>query len=336
MSAELNVQVKLNLLEGEVKGLAEKVNKSIGGVLSRPSQPSQSPQIREEDKKAVEKLKQLNKQGISLQDAAKGMLRSLLMYRAISEALKMFKAALDSVVAAFEKAKKLYVGGALSGFGTRMQTSRTAIAGILGVSENDVIRFGEAYRYFSRQLKDSLDNIAKNARPLAETNMQWGVLKVKLESFASTVAVSLKPAIDSFIDKTGELVDFLQKNTATTAKIAKTAWSFTPTSLIAGGLGGLFRGLGSLSGGGSFMSGFLNQEMFGKNKSPNIPPQMKQLGASAWEKMGLVIGGTGGTNYAQQTATNTKTTNNLLRELKRSLDSQQQGHSVFQSQPSLA
>jgi len=335
MSAELNVQVKLNMLEGEVKNLSERIKKSVGGVLGKdakdykpsPAGGGTTPSTRQPTKK----------EPISLATAASGMLRSLFLYRAISEALSQLRNAVMAVVNAFEKAKKLYVGGALSGFGTKGQTNRTAIAGILGVSEGDLMRFGEAYKYFSKEIKQSVDVISKNARPLAETNMQWGVLKIKMESLASTIAVNFKPAMDALIDGLGELIDFIQRHATSVMKNAKTAWSFTPGALIAGGVAGISRGLGSMFGGGSFGQGFFNQDMFGKKASstPFLGAQMKQLGASAWEKMGLVIGGTGGTNYAKDTAHNTKRTNNLLEKLANSIKSQQEGHSVFQAQPAL-
>jgi hypothetical protein len=374
MSAELNVQVKLNLLEGEVKGLAEKVNKSIGGILNRPLQPSQSPQIREEDKKAVEKLKQLNKQGISLADAAAGMLRSLLIYRAISETLKMFKAALDSITSSFEKAKKLYVGGALSGFGTKLQANRTSVAQILGVNENDLMRFGEAYKTYSRKIEIAINAISKNARTLAETNMQFEVMKVKVSAVASDLATKLKPAFDHWIEGVEIMADWMLKHFPGIGNQSKTeafsnqyqqnsqlfdtlAQKMNRYSVygrdkygnqnyneIIGALSKhseksrklLYKESGIDISGQTVIERLLKEYKGLGKESKGLTPQMKQLGASAWEKMGLVIGGTGGTNYAQQTATNTKNTSNLLKELKKSLDSQQRGGNVFQSHPSLA
>jgi len=63
----------------------------------------------------------------------------------------------------------------------------------------------------------------------------------------------------------------------------------------------------------NFWSGASNK------KVPEPQAQMKQMPASSWEKMGLVIGGGGGTNYAQQTAKNTEKSNSLLGKIANAL-----------------
>ena len=77
------------------------------------------------------------------------------------------------------------------------------------------------------------------------------------------------------------------------------------------------------------------EEAKNPNKLDELKPQMRQLGASAWEKMGLVIGGGGATNYAKDTAHNTKRANNLLETISRHLAGQQRGDNVFQMSPQL-
>ena len=52
-------------------------------------------------------------------------------------------------------------------------------------------------------------------------------------------------------------------------------------------------------------------------QSPNA--YMKQLPVSQWERMGLVIGGGAGTNYAQHTATNTRKTYEAINNLAKAL-----------------
>lgn len=51
-----------------------------------------------------------------------------------------------------------------------------------------------------------------------------------------------------------------------------------------------------------------------KEKSQPVA-SMKQMPASSWERMGLVIGGSGGVNYNQQIAANTKYSNTLIEKL---------------------
>ena len=83
MSAELNV--KLVLGTSDIQRQLSDLQKKVGGSMSKPV-PGTS--------KGIEQIKDIQKESserkkntISLADAAKGMLRSLLMYRAISEAM---------------------------------------------------------------------------------------------------------------------------------------------------------------------------------------------------------------------------------------------------------
>lgn len=318
MSAELNVKLVLDTSDIQ-KQLAD-VQKKVGGSLGKPtSSVGSSPS---------------SKGGVSIADAFQGMLRSLLMYRAIAEALTQLRNVIMAVVNAFNQAKKLYVGGALSGYGTKLQTSRSVASQVLGVGESDLMRFGEAYKYINRELSGAVSNISRNARPLAETNMQWKMLEVKFQSLASTIGVSFKPTLDKLIDGLGVLVDFIEKRTPNIIALAQKAWALTPTSIAFNSISGVSKGLGSLFGGGGYF-GAANQAMFGGKKMDEIHAQMKQLPASAWEKMGLVIGGGGGTNYAKDTAHNTKKSNALLESIARHLAEQQRGHNVFQSAGSL-
>jgi hypothetical protein len=48
---------------------------------------------------------------------------------------------------------------------------------------------------------------------------------------------------------------------------------------------------------------------------PEPMAYMKQMPASSWERMGLMIGGGGGTNYGQQTANHTKPVPALLAKI---------------------
>ena len=332
MSAELNVQVKLNVSKAEIQAIAAKLNKSLGGVLgssptARPTTPITTLNRAATDRANTEAAK---KHGLTLKDAAAGMLRSLILYRAISESLSMMKRAVDSVTDSFEKSKKLYVGGAMSGLGTRLQTQRTSIAGILGVSESDLMRFGDAYKYYSKELQGSLDIISKNARPLAETNMQWGALKVRIEAFGSSYAAAFKPAIDGFIQGLGDLIEFLTKNAGKISTIVDRIMKASPLYWVAKAA----QMAGAASAGANPFSGLDAYKNAGKGQ-PGLPPQMKQLSASSWEKMGLVIGGGGAANYPKQTADNTKRTVSLLQTIATRLSSQQEGKSVFQSIPAI-
>lgn len=321
MSAELNVKLVLDV--ADVKRQLADIQSKIGGTLSKPVSSLQSqPQMKEHINKTIDAQK---KQTISLADAAKGMLRSLIMYRLISEAMTQLRNVIMAVVNAFQQAKKLYVQGALSGFGTKIQTQRSVVAQVLGISEQDVLRFGNAYKYVNSQLKSSIDLISKNARSLAETNMQWEMMRVKLQALSSVVAIQVSPAIKDFTFIFGKLADFIINRAEQINKWAQKA------SFVSGMISSPFLTMAKTG----IRAWRESEESKPENKMKELFPQMKQLGASAWEKMGLVIGGGGGTNYAKDTANNTKRTNNLLETISRHLATQQNGRDVFQSQPAL-
>ena len=60
-----------------------------------------------------------------------------------------------------------------------------------------------------------------------------------------------------------------------------------------------------------------NNNPFKAVGAANPMAYMKQMPASNWERMGLVIGGGGGTNYNQQTAKNTGTMTKTLEQILR-------------------
>lgn len=196
-------------------------------------------------------------------------------------ALKGLGALAQQIAQAFADSKKRYVGGALSGFGTKGFTTREVIGKILGVSPDDIYKFGDMTGFLKARLDGAISSMAANARVIAEANIEWEILKVKIEAIAVDIAAQLAPALTLL----GVVIEFLLNKMKFLIEFFKMQIS---TSL----LGLLFKpGVGG--GGGSM---------------PALQPQMKQMPASTWERMGLVLGGTGASNYGKQTADNTKRT----------------------------
>lgn len=67
---------------------------------------------------------------------------------------------------------------------------------------------------------------------------------------------------------------------------------------------------------------FENNNPFKKVNAPSPTAFMKQMPASQWEKMGLQIGGSGGTNYAMQTAKHTARATTVLEKILQATNSQ--------------
>ena len=185
------------------------------------------------------------------------MVMSYIRFKVFSAAIDMARKALENFAEAIKRAAKRYADAATSGFGVGTFTNRNLTAGILGVSPEEVFRFGNAFAFVGDKMKASLDIIAAGTRPLAETNMSWEMMKVDLEALFVTLALKMRPAIESFISGIDKIITVMTKFSDVIVTV------FSPWS-------------------------------------------MKQLPASAWEKMGLVLGGIGSSNYAAQTAEATR------------------------------
>jgi hypothetical protein len=194
-------------------------------------------------------------------------------------ALKGFNAAVDASKSAIIKAFGIYTGAAQQGLSTRFYTNRQALAGILGVqgNPNNVFMFGKAVGELDKRISGAVSTISQNSRPLAELEINAKILKLDIEALASNITTQLAPALNIWINALDALT-----------KIKPPRWmelALRSTAAIAtmGGselLGGLTKALGTKFGGGV---GGLGQ----------LSTMAKQLPASQWEHMGLVIGGQG-------------------------------------------
>ena len=196
-------------------------------------------------------------------------------------AVKGFTSAVEASKSAILKAFGIYTGAAQQGLSTQFYTNRQALAGLLGVqgSPNNVFMFGKAVGELDKRIGNAVSTISQNARPLAELEINAKILKLDFESIASALTVKLVPAMNAWINA----IDAL-------SKIAPPKWLQDLTIAMAKSA------LLIASLGNSNLLSALNAMVQGKFGSPNgglspLSTMAKQLPASQWEHMGLVIGG---------------------------------------------
>ena len=211
---------------------------------------------------------------------------------AVGLAIKGLAKVMHESVQAYKDAPKLYAKAMTSGLGLKFVSKRSMLAEIMGVSEQEVIKYGYAFQYLNPKIEWASSIMAKTNTNLTSVGWSFKILGENTKAMFADIADKAAPAMRIFADGLGEIIkeitDWIDKHQSAMAKIE---------------LGAAF----ALAGTAGMQFG-LDVMKRGKDSGPAPQPQswMKQLPASSWEKMGLVIGGGGGANPAMQTAHNTK------------------------------
>lgn len=218
-------------------------------------------------------------------------------------AIDLFKNAVKSVAKeikkAFEFASQLYSKALNNGLSLQLQTQRTMTADVLGVPEEQVNRFKQS-RFVMQQLADAIGEISKDAPKLAFVNSEFKILGYDILALASNIATKLSPALIGLMNILDVVVKSITKNIGNLTAGLEGLLSETFTGKIALLLGAKLYAMGTQT-----------QAQAGFN---NPLAMMKQLPASTWERMGLLVGG-GANNYARDTAKNTRDTVMILKTL---------------------
>lgn len=237
--------------------------------------------------------------------------------------------ALEEAAKAADRARRTYASALQSGFGVGMTVRREQLSNVLGVSEDQVWRYGAAISFLNGKL-DWSGKILTETNPTL-TALGWNV-KIVEQNFAAMAAQiteSAAPALNSFLDwltkvaktaaEVGSHSQTFQQNQS--ASTIEKMTEFLTQSRFKNQMGAIFdrqAGKWDFQGNGRNVTDSVQKTLEGqfsrfqaKNpvsdlKAPPPTSFMNQLPAAAWERMGLVIGGGGGVNYGQQTANNTK------------------------------
>jgi hypothetical protein len=295
---------------------------------------------------------------------------------ALGLALKALIITVKQTMAAYENARQIYAKALTNGMGTQFTVKRSMLAQIMGVSEQDVFRFGAQMAYLNPKLEWAANILSRTTTPLTQVSWEFKILEENTKAMFSSLSVEAAPALLVFTNSLSNLVKYITEHAhdfnefmlgngwvkETSQEIKdRQDQNFTdenykaysgrlPNGKTVGIGSGPLEKLMPDTGSGHYADDFrkrfekLTLKQFeeitsGKgienNKASEIyswikhphgkggdsdssmpSPQawMKQLPASHWEKMGLVVGG-GATNYARNTERNTRETAQALKTI---------------------
>lgn len=207
-------------------------------------------------------------------------------------ALKALMSVVHATTGAFEEAKSIYSKTMQSGgLPTGLVTQRSAVAGAMGVSMEEMDRYANVVAYVSDRFRYSSNTLADSAPVLAGMSIEISALMQELKAFGAEIAYALGPAFSLIIQLTRgvvQVMEFLVKGLNRLLDTIYNGWAL----------------LIELIPGGKIVTNAI-QDIF-RPTPPKPEADTKRLPTSAWEKMGLVIGSGVGVNYARDTAANTK------------------------------
>lgn len=214
-------------------------------------------------------------------------------------ALKGLQAAAEGVRDAFNRASGIYAKAGTSGMGIGTTVRRGAFASVLGVSENEVMRFGKQIEYLSPKLATANGILAKTTMPLTQVSWEFKVMQQNLYALFAQIGTQVAPALLAFGNALNAILEVINKHQGIIKAL-----------MI--GAGGALGGIGGALGVYNMILGSKGLSA-GDIPAPNT--YNKQLPASSWERMGLVIGGGGGVNYQKNIDENTKKSAKFLEML---------------------
>lgn len=216
--------------------------------------------------------------------------------RAIAAAIQSLTNALNRAASLY--AKQLQSGGLPGGF----IAQRSALAGVMGVSEEQVYQYSDAVRSLNQRLSYSSKINAETNRSVTGAAWSMRILGEDFKALAMVAANSLAPAIRQLANLMHALMAGLGPIIVKgIVQIFKSAFEV-----------GLKMVAGSIAV--NFMKGFLDK--IDPGAAPNASVSSKRLQSSSWERMGLVIGQGVSSNPLKATELNTRRTALLLKDIK--------------------
>lgn len=264
--------------------------------------------------------------------------------------LKMFA---RMVMQAAEAARKLYASSIQSGFGMGMTVRRSILAETIGVSENDIFQFGRAIDQLNGKLSGAMKTIADTAPALTATGWNIKAMEINFRALKDAMAEQLAPEVNKITNFLSEMAQFVKDSTFAQAAMMVLNQTLDEVVVVTGlviiAFESIALALKAVADSVVWAILKINNELaklhvpgFKKNNADafegtkkgaadiwaqiktlgisgkeSATPQayMKQMPASAWERMGLIVGAGGGTNYGQQTANNTKPIPSILKQV---------------------
>lgn len=231
------------------------------------------------------------------------------IFSPLGAAAALTAASILAMRSAIENARTIYTKSLTSGMGLGMSIKRGTLANAIGVSEAELFQFGSAIAYLQPKLRGAQEILNQTTMPLTQVSFEFQVLKANMGALFAKMTAEAAPALLKLADSLGIFVKAATDSIGTFSKVMNvTKWA-QPLYLFHR----LTQGIANSING-------VNQKQVDAGIGGAMPSPMaymKQMPASNWERMGLVIGGGGGTNYNQQTAKNTGTMTKTLEQILR-------------------
>jgi hypothetical protein len=225
--------------------------------------------------------------------------RFLTVAGLVAAALEGFRKAVETVAGSINRGFGIYSGAGQSGLSRQFFTQRQTLASIFGIegNPNQVFVFGKAIQEINARISGAVSTLAKTSPTLAGLHINFDILKLDFEALAADITSSLAPALNLFAMLLDKLIKAFDR--FFNSKIAQ---YITALAILDSGIPAKF-----------VMANLISAS----SGAPNLNPFMKQLPASTWERMGLVIGGgTPQSTMVQLTRQIAKNTGDAVRLLK--------------------
>jgi hypothetical protein len=258
------------------------------------------------------------------------------------------------LAASAEAARVAYANSLRGGMPLGYSIKTSMLASALGVGQGEVMMFGRQVEILNEKMKYSMAIFKETNKPLTMVGWNMKALAASLNSVWAMIAKNLAPSINQFLEIMRDYFDSLAVGgiLESVSKVANAILHFVniiiglnliiiqafnlTSQAIADGVRYFIRqvknSIARLTGGdidssdqfvgtkakaallAKTASDLFKRRDGGRDDAPNPVAGMQRLAASAWEKMGLVLG-SGGANHAQQTAANTKRIASLMERM---------------------
>ena len=230
----------------------------------------------------------------------------ILPVLAITASLAAMKKTFDVLEGAVTRASSAYAKNITSGgLGLGFTVQRSALAGVLGVGEQDVYNYAAAFGGMNDRLKQATDAIVDTTPALSSLGHDWKIFMYDLDALASMLAATVVPTLRLVI----MVFDHLAKDMMTWATKNKAAFAALGDFIMRAIFGSLWDASKLLAARQRAVSGGDPKNDPGVGANPN------RLAGSTWEKMGLVVSGMHGTSAAEKTAQHTAMTVDILKKI---------------------
>ena len=127
-------------------------------------------------------------------------------------AIKGVKIAFDHLCISIENARKLYAKSLTSGMGVGFTVKYSMIADVLGVSEQDIFKYGAAIQYLNKQLEFATQTTTRTLPALADVGIQAKIFGENMKAMFAEVASGMAPMFKSFLVNLNDLMVTLGKS----------------------------------------------------------------------------------------------------------------------------